>query len=238
MDFPQRGHGIRLELLQGFQLLCGQMEVDLPVSAQRVLAFLALQTRPISRTFVAAMLWMDCSEERAGGNLRSALWRVNRPGHRLVDADAKVIRLIPEVAVDLHEMTRIARDVLDGRTACEQLRLQDLTLAGDLLPGWYEEWIVTERERFHQLRLHALEILCGQLSAAGRFGQAVEAGLAAVSSEPLRESAHRALIRVYIEEGNRGEAIRQYRVCQAILQRELGVEPSPVTVSLIQSVSV
>jgi DNA-binding SARP family transcriptional activator len=210
--------------------------VALPVSAQRVLTFLALQTRTVSRTFAAAMLWMDCSEERACGNLRSALWRVNRPGHRLVDAGPKLIRLMPDVIVDLHEMTRVAHGVLHGDMACEQSQLQDLTAAGDLLPGWYEEWIVMERERFHQLRLHALEVLCMKLSEAGRFGQAVQAGLAAVSSEPLRESAHRALIRVYIEEGNRAEAIRQYRACQTILREELGVDPSPVTESLIRSV--
>jgi DNA-binding SARP family transcriptional activator len=70
--------------------------------------------------------------------------------------------------------------------------------------------VVFERERFHQLRIHALESLCDQLAASRRYVQAEQAGLAAISGEPLRESAHRALIRVYLREGNRGEAIRQY----------------------------
>jgi DNA-binding SARP family transcriptional activator len=58
------------------------------------------------------------------------------------------------------------------------------------------------------------------------MAQAIEAGLAAVAGEPLRESAHRALIRVHLQEGNRVEAIRQFTACKNILRDELGVEPS------------
>src|SRR6267143_7006815 len=73
------GRDVRLDLLQGFQLVCSAVVVDLPLSAQRVLAFLALHTRSLTRSYVAATLWMDCAEERAGASLRSALWRINRP---------------------------------------------------------------------------------------------------------------------------------------------------------------
>ena len=95
--------------------------------------------------------------------------------------------------------------------------------------------MVTEREHFRQLRLHALEKLCEQLTDEGRFGQAVEAGLAAVSSEPLRESAHRVLIRAYLKEGNWGEAVRQYEACRQVLRHELGIDPSRVTHALLWS---
>src|SRR6266571_3495035 len=54
-------------------------------------------------------------------------------------------------------------------------------LSIDLLPYWYEDWVLVERERFRQLRLHALEALCEQLTALGRFDHAVEAGIAAVA---------------------------------------------------------
>ena len=63
----------------------------------------------------------------------------------------------------------------------------------------------------------------------------VEAGLVAVSGEALRESAHRVLIRAYLKEGNRGEAIRQYEACRQVLRRELGIDPSPVTEALLSS---
>jgi DNA-binding SARP family transcriptional activator len=231
------GRMVRLGLLQGFQLECSESEVDLPLSSQRVLAFLALQLRPQSRCYVAATLWMNCNEERAAASLRSALWRINRCGQPLVAADARALRLMPDVVVDLRESAHSARQVLRGEAKGGAVRVDDLT-AGDLLPGWYDEWVVTEREHFRQLRLHALEKLCEQLTDEGRFGQAVEAGLAAVSSEPLRESAHRVLIRAYLEEGNRGEAIRQYEACRQVLRRELGIDPSPVTQALLLSPTV
>lgn len=230
-----RGRTVRLGLLQGFQLECAEGEVDLPLSSQRVLAFLALQLRPQNRCYVAAMLWMNCNEERAGASLRSALWRINRCGHPLVAADARALRLMPDVVVDLRESARSAQNVLRGEAKGGAVRVDDLT-AGDLLPGWYDEWVVTEREHFRQLRLHALEKLCEQLTDEGRFGQAVEAGLAAVSGEPLRESAHRVLIRAYLQEGNRGEAIRQYEACRQVLRRELGIDPSPITQALLSSI--
>jgi DNA-binding SARP family transcriptional activator len=231
-DLAGPGRVVRLGLLQGFQLECSQGELDLPLSSQRVLAFLALQPRPQARSYVAATLWMDFEEERAGASLRSALWRINRCGHPLVAADSRALRLMPGVVVDLRECARSAHEVLRGEVTAGAVRVDDLT-AGDLLPGWYDEWVVAERERFRQLRLHALEKLCQQLTAEGAFGQAVEAGLAAVCSEPLRESAHRVLIRAYLEEGNRGEALRQYEACRQVLHRELGIEPSPVTKELL-----
>jgi DNA-binding SARP family transcriptional activator len=96
-----------------------------------------------------------------------------------------------------------------------------------LLPACYDEWVLTERERFRQLRLHALEALCDRLTARGRYGEAIDAGLAAVCAEPLRESGHRAVIKAHLAEGNNAEARRQYETYRKVLRDELGVEPSP-----------
>ena len=224
---------VRLSLLQGFQLECPEGEVVLPLSSQRVLAFLALQPRPSSRAFVASTLWLDCDEERAGASLRTALWRINRCGHYLVTADSQMLRLNPDVVVDLRENARLAREVLRGEVASEHMSVDDLSGTGDLLPGWYDEWVITERERYRQLRLHALEKLCQRFTAEGRYDLAIDAGLAAVSSEPLRESAHQVLILAYLEEGNTGEAMRQYDNCRQILRRELGIDPSAATKGLL-----
>jgi DNA-binding SARP family transcriptional activator len=232
VDVVAPGRAVKLRLLQGFQLECAENEVDLPLSSQRVLAFLALQMRPQARTHVAATLWTNFTMERAGASLRSALWRVNLCGQPLVAADARTLRLMPDIVVDLRESARCAQQVLRGQAKGEEARVDDL-IAGDLLPGWYEDWVVNEREHFRQLRLHALEQLCEQLTDEGRFGQAVEAGLAAVCGEPLRESAHRVLIRAYLQEGNRAEAIRQYAGCRDVLRRELGIDPSPLTRALL-----
>jgi DNA-binding SARP family transcriptional activator len=231
------GCTIRLGLLEGFQIEGSDGDIALPYSSQRVLALLAIHTRRSSRAWVAATLWTDCSEERASANLRSALWRINRSGNQLVAADARAVRLVPEIAVDLREISDLAHEVLRRDAVPDDVDLGDLIDVGELLPGWYDDWVITERERFRQLRLHALERLCEQLARAGCFGQAVEAGLAAVAGEPIRESAHRALISAYLAEGNRGEAIRQYESCRRILQHELLVEPSASTSALLSPVT-
>ncbi|MQA86310.1 MAG: hypothetical protein GEV03_17165 [Streptosporangiales bacterium] len=79
----------------------------------------------------------------------------------------------------------------------------------------------------NQVRLHALEALCAHHRASGRLDTALQAGLAAVACEPLRESAHRQLARVHLAEGNPSEALRQYDLYRRLLRTELGLAPSP-----------
>ena len=100
--------------------------------------------------------------------------------------------------------------------------------------GWYDEWLLLERERLRQMRLHALEALAEQLVIAGDLPAAVHAALAAVAIDPLRESAHRALIRAHLAEGNRVEALRQLARLRHLLREELGVEPSSRAVDLLR----
>ena len=227
--------GIQLGLLEGFALTCDGQRVSLPLSAQRVLAFLALHGRPLLRAFVAGSLWTDTTERRAGANLRSALWRLNLPGHRPVEATVTHVQLRADVRVDLRRTEALARGIVDQQVRCDHLDFAEVSLAGDLLPDWYDDWVLIERERFHQLRLHALEVLCHQLTSAGRYGQAIDAGLSAIAGEPLRESAHRALICAYLAEGNPSEALRQYHAYHRLLHNQLGVLPSQQMEALIRA---
>jgi DNA-binding SARP family transcriptional activator len=107
-------------------------------------------------------------------------------------------------------------------------------LSVDLLPDWYDDWAVAEAEEWRQLRLHALDALAERLTAGGRFADATSAALAAVKAEPLRETAHAALIRVYLAEGNRAEALAAYEQYRAMLDSELGLEPTALIRSLIE----
>ena len=223
-----------LALLGAFELQCDGRRVSLPLSAQRLLAFVALHERPLLRVYVAGTLWIDAPEERAGASLRSSLWRLNRPGHRLVEATSTHLRLAPELDVDLRRALGLAHRLLDGTASSADLDSAETALAGELLPDWYDDWLLFERERFRQLSLHALEALAEQLAAAGRLARSLEAALSAVRSEPLRESAHRALIRVHLAEGNRNEALRQYELCRRLLRDGLGVEPSAQLDELLQ----
>lgn len=227
--------GISLSLLRDFEVRCDDKPVSLPLSAQRLLAFVALHDQPLLRGYVAGTLWIDASDERAGASLRSSLWRLNRRGHHLVDATSTHLHLAPGIEVDLRRAFGLARRILDGSADTNDLEMAEATLAGELLPDWYDDWLMFERERFRQLSLHALEALAEMLVRAGELVGALEAALCAVRTEPLRESAHRALVRVHLAEGNRCEAIRQYEFCRSLLRERLGVEPSPELDELLAS---
>ncbi len=230
---PRRDDGasreVVLRLLAGFGVEVEGEEVALPGSAQRVVAFVALHERPVLRPYVAGTLWLDWPEARAAGNLRSALWRIQRHAPELVAADPHMLRLAPGVRVDLREAETLAHSELAGSSS----GIAQQPLALDLLPDWYEDWVLLERERFRQLRLRALECRCTRLTAAGRLDEALEAGLLALAGEPLRESAHRALVRLHLAEGNAAEALRQFQLCRRLLLEQLGVEPSPLMLDLV-----
>ena len=220
----------RVVLLGGFAVELqgaepGSTLDELPHGVRRVVAYLGLSGRP-ARAAVAGHLWPDVCEERALGSLRSALWRLHKVAPGLVESSGGALFLAPGVRVDVREFTQWARCVLDPRTDVDGIPFVDRGLPGELLPGWYDEWVLLERERLCQLRLHALEAWAGKLAAAGRYGEAIQAACAAVQVEPLRESAHRALVRIHLAEGNVAEAVRAYESFRALLAAELGVEPT------------
>jgi DNA-binding SARP family transcriptional activator len=178
------GKSRQLLLLGGFELRWAGGPVRVQRSGQRLLALLALQERPLERLWVAGTLWMDASEERAGASLRSALWRLPQPGGTpMVESSVTHLRLARDIDVDLHDLSARIERLEQASTAIDD-RTGSSALTRDLLPDWYEDWVVLERERFRQLRLHALEALCARLTEAGRFGAAVQAGLAAARERP------------------------------------------------------
>jgi DNA-binding SARP family transcriptional activator len=203
-----------------------------------VVAFLALHPRPLQRLFVAATLWPDSPEERAHASLRSALWRLGVGGFRVVITTPTQVALEPTAEVDLHDAVASAKRLVYGTGPADTRDLALLCDAGEILPDWYDEWLLAERERFHQLRLHALESLCEQCARERRFGQAVDAGLAAVAIEPLRESPHRLLIESYLAEHNTADALRQYSRYRQLAEERLGIEPSPRMRELVRGLPV
>ena len=227
----------RVALLAGFEVTRDGHPTPFPLAVQRLVAFLAVQARPALRLHVAGVLWPDTPEERASANLRSTLWRHHQTGCRLVNATGQHLGLAPDVRVDLRELTGVAHRLLEGSFAPDDPEYGRLCQSGELLADWYDEWVLMERERFRQLRLHALEKLCEEFTRLRLFGLAVQAGVASVAVEPLRESAQRVLIRAHLAEGNRGEAIRQYQAYRGILKTELGLEPTAEMRSLMDPLS-
>jgi SARP family transcriptional regulator, regulator of embCAB operon len=227
---PGVHHSSMVSVLGGFHLWwSGSVQAGIPRASQRVLAFLAIRGGVISRAAVAGTLWPNASETHAYSNLRSALARVERTCREIVQASKLELGLAEGVAVDIRHAQTLARRLLDPAVTPEQSDLSPaaiVALSGDLLPGWYDDWVLVEAEDWRQLRLHALEALAGRLAAVGCWGQAADAAGAAVRAEPLRESAHAALIQVHLAEGNQSEALREFTRYRALLHAELGLEPT------------
>ncbi|AEB45853.1 MULTISPECIES: AfsR/SARP family transcriptional regulator [Micromonospora] len=222
---------VRLHLLGGFRLTHDDTPVVVPRGLQRVIALIGL--RPATtRTHLAGLLWPETTEERALSSLRTALWRLRQDPYCPLATNADTVRLDPAVQVDVDKLVDTAGRVRDGQTPADAAQA---LAAGrhDLLPGWYDEWVLTERERLRQLRLHMLEQVAGHHLVAGRHGEALDAALEAMAAEPLRETPHRLVVRIHLAEGNAFEAVHAFYVYRDLLLRELRLEPSPAMSALL-----
>lgn len=220
---------LRLTLIGGFALQRGRRELGIATSGQRLIALLALKDRPVGRLQVAGTLWPDYSTERSLADLRTALWRVNLSNEQVIAATSSFLGLDTGIDVDVRNLAEFARRLNQVGATPEAVDLDAVPLAdlvGDLLPEWYDDWLQDEREGLRQTRLHALENLARLLSACGRHADAIQAALAALRLEPLRETAHHLLIKVHLAEGNWSEACRQFERCRRLFKEELGIEPS------------
>lgn len=226
------GRRASISLMRGFEIRIDDRTVALPTNTERLLAFLAIRERPQLRTTVATSLWTDTTEDRASANLRSALWKLADLREHLIEATGAYLALARNVEVDFPLLLVRARQLITDDNA-ERLDSSTGDLAEDLLPDWDEDWLLFERERLRQLRVHALEALTRKLCDRGRYAEALEAGLSAVAAEPLRESAQRMLIEVHLAEGNVAEARRQFEQYREVLWDHLALLPSVSLCSLV-----
>jgi DNA-binding SARP family transcriptional activator len=226
----------RLRLLAEFQLLVDGMPITLPHSVERVLAFLGLSHAPVSRAHLAGNLWPDVADYRAYGDLRSALWRLRRLTG-IIREENRRLTLAPDVDVDIIEMADLTESLIQSPDPPALDRVPELVSAGAILPGWDEEWLIVERERYQMMRLRALERSAGAFLAAANYTGALVAALASVDAEPYRETAHRLVIQIHIAEGNNAQAMRAYRAYRSLVIDELGIPPSSQMDDLVAPLS-
>ncbi|WP_345657316.1 AfsR/SARP family transcriptional regulator [Streptomyces siamensis] len=141
----------------------------------------------------------------------------------------------PLVQVDVLQIRDSARQSVDTPTPLptdSETLIEAFTR--DLLPGWPDEWLQADRERWDQMRLYSLEGLAQQMLTAQQYLHALQAALAATAIDPIRETAHRIVIEIHIAEGNVANAVQCYHQYKAYLQRELKVSPSPQMTDLLQ----
>lgn len=221
-----------LSLLGAWRLQQGNTTFQVASREQRLIACVGLLGCR-HRSFLSGLLWPRSSEAQAAGNLRTTVWCISHTFPRLLHAAADTLELDESVSVDvasLRDYVALLRD--QPGTSVPDSYLDHLGRA-ELLPGWYDDWVVFEQERLRQVRLSALELMTRQYLAGNEPGKAVIAALSAINIEPLRESAHLLLVQAHLAAGNRAAAVRAYRMFSVRLQAELGVQPSPQLTGLV-----
>lgn len=228
-DDQRRSRTTHITVLGSFTLTTDGHPVVLGVDARRLIAYLAVHPRPQERGALAADLWPGVARTAALRLLTDAVAAVAVPG--LLDAESEAdgeapLALAADVTVDLATAMALIRALPEIAAVLDP----DTTpLTADILPGWTAAWIAIERERFRQLRLHALEERSLRLSAAERFDEAVAIAQTAVRAAPSRESARRALIEAHLAQGNIAAAVAEYDEYQELLRSSVG---GPATTGL------
>jgi DNA-binding SARP family transcriptional activator len=222
-----------IHLLGGPYVVEAGRMIPVPDGSKRLLVYIALHAGRVDRHHVAGTLWPFGDEERAAGNLRSALWRLKSAGTDVIEVDKCTLGMRAGTVLDLDVVRAWASRVITG-TVDDDLHLPSWTPDEvELLPGWYEDWVIFERERTRQRVLHAMEGLSRRLLIENRSAEAVEAALFAVRIDPLRETAQAALIEAHLSEGNTVEAHHAFATYSELLRCELDIAPGPEITALV-----
>ncbi len=187
-------------------------------------AYLALTAgKHHPRERLAGLLWPESDESSARGNLRQALWRLRKAiGEAYLLVDNRT------VAFD-----SAARYWLDA-ALLEPGNDPDLSEAvavyeGELLPGYYEEWVLLERERLQAAFERKMQRLLDALEQQGRWPEILRWAEHWIAFGQVPEPAYRALMIAHAALGDLPAAAAAYERCAAALQLEVGVEPSTET---------
>jgi DNA-binding SARP family transcriptional activator len=205
--------------------------------------------RGVHRDRLVDQLWHDLPPERGARALDTTLHELRRTlepamsprsGGSFLTRDGEIfhLRLGEKDSWDAGEFTSLARAPArpGDEEALERMLRAERLWTGDFLADFpYEPWAEGARAELEAERLALLERLAGALAAAGRPGAAIDRYRRLVDTDPEREGWHRALMRAYVQAGERPLALRQYHACRATLRQRLGIEPSPETRDLYVS---
>ena len=239
----------QVQLLGGFQVRHAGRVVSRfkTYKTAALLARLALYPeREHSREELVSLLWPDADPEDGRGSLRTALAALRRllagPGAGVPDiatpllADRLQVRLRPGSArVDVAEFAAAVKQAEQAAGPERAVRLASALelYGGDLLPGYHEEWIQSERERLSLLYRAALRRLVTACEDGGDLAQALETARRAASLFPSEEEIRQDLIRLYALLGRPDDAFRQYQALERALREEGSDPPSPTTRALV-----
>ncbi len=215
--------------------------------AGALLAYLAFHPEQHPRETLADMLWPDSELESARASLSQALSMLRRqleppgvPAGGVIVSSKSHVGLNPSaIETDVAEFHSALRKGRLGANRAD--RIQSLQEAielyqGELLPGFYEEWVQTEQRRLADLYFQAVENLLGLLAEAEDYLQALDYARRVVAIDPLREESHQQAMRLYAAAGRAAEALEQFKELERILEQELGAQPSAASRELVEQI--
>ena len=228
-------------------------EVKLTREIQSLLAYLLLQghrTQP--REVLASIFWGELSQKRARGSLNTALWKLKKalePDGVL--AGTYLINNHPgELGFNWESQLELDVEVFEQET-CHLLAYPPQTVGethvlefekilgiykGELLEGFYQNWVLRERERLRSLYLKSLRYLLEYYKLHGLYENGLACAQQILNLDPLREDIHREMMKLYVENGQRALAARQYEICHKMLNTELGISPMEETQALFTQI--
>ena len=226
---------LQIRLLGQFDIRLDGKRVTISSRAgQSLLAYLALTaSTPHRREKLAGIFWPDTSDENARKNLRQELWRIRKAlagPNQITDyllADEFTITFNRKADYWL-DATQMERSDLDIESLTSNLSLyQD-----ELLPGFFDDWVVLERERIQTIFETKMEQLLSQLVTAERWIAVQEQGERWLALGNTPEPAYRALMLAHGARGDIAKVSSVYQRCITDLDEKIGLEPSAETRAL------
>jgi DNA-binding SARP family transcriptional activator len=222
----------KLDLLRTWRLRRDASDICVARRQQRLIAALAIRG-PSVRSCLAGLLWPDHPDSRALESLRVSVHLVSRQAPDLILSEGALLSLTCRVDVDLYRVKAQTQALGEGRSNLTASMFAELRGA-ELLPGWYEDWVLFEQDRLRQDRLHAFTAISAQLLEKGDFEVAAAAAAAALEIEPLYETAARLLFTAELQHGNPAAAVRCYERYRTRLEQDMGLQPSTSFKGLIE----
>ncbi|MBE2221096.1 MAG: tetratricopeptide repeat protein [Anaerolineae bacterium] len=239
----------QLQFFGGLALTLGDRDLTRPLSvkARGLVCYLAITGRPQTRLKLAGMFWGEKPEADALRSLRVDLTKIRKHLAPYIEANRQTIAFKNNSSywIDTETFEHHLRLVqsADGAAARTYLREAVQLYTGDFLEGYeagdaydFEEWVAAQRESYQAQVLAALDKLIEIHTELGEYEAAVECGNQILHIDPWREETHRSLMWLYVQNGQRGAALRQFETCRSVLEKEVGVEPERATIQLWQQI--
>ena len=209
-------------------------------STERLFQYLLINSgNETRREYLADLFWRGSSPGKQRSALNSAIWRIKRQLNDVFGIDivchgpTVFLQLAPEVTIDAIELSETVHSVSQSETMnadiADRLYRSLNDCEAPFMDGVNSDWVLTERERLFNIQIRGMIILMHWLGKQGRYEDALEIGRRLLGADPAREAAQCEVMLLYVLNGQRAQALRQYLEFRSWLQRELDIEPMPET---------